>query len=64
MSSGRGLTIESLVWRSSSLSQTGDGVEVALADGQVLVRNTADPQGEPLRLDPDAWKRFIHRTLG
>jgi hypothetical protein len=49
------------VWRKSSLSvDQGDCVEVSdSADGDVLVRDSKDPNGPVLRFTPNEWRAFL-----
>ena len=48
-------------WTKSSLSFSNSNcVEVAnLADGQIGVRDSKDPQGPVLRFTPDEWRAFL-----
>ena len=48
-------------WVKSSLSfSNGNCVEVAsLADSEIGVRNSRDPQGAVLRFTPDEWHAFL-----
>jgi hypothetical protein len=50
----------SATWRKSSYSGSGGGdcAEVASAPGAVLVRDSKDPDGPRLIIDPRAWREF------
>jgi hypothetical protein len=50
-----------VVWRKSTRSGGGNNecVEVAIAPGGVLVRDSKDPDGEHLRLARRAWADFL-----
>jgi hypothetical protein len=51
-----------IVWRKSTASNSGGCVEVAVADGLVLIRDSANPDGVMLRLPPGAWSAFLARA--
>ncbi|MGW4895131.1 DUF397 domain-containing protein [Kitasatospora sp. NPDC004240] len=53
--------IEDLVWFKSSHSgaEGGQCVEVALAADVVHVRDSKDPEGAVLHVDPGAWTAFV-----
>jgi Domain of unknown function (DUF397) len=53
-----------LNWRTSSHSGNGGGecVEVGVAAGLVVVRDTTDRTGPVLRLSPGAWRRFADQV--
>jgi uncharacterized protein DUF397 len=51
-----------IAWRKSSSSQGSDCAEVAVADGSVLVRDSANRDGVVLRFPPTAWSAFVART--
>jgi Domain of unknown function (DUF397) len=46
-------------WRKSSRSGDGDCVQVALSDGQVLLRDSKDPAGPQLSFTPSEWRAFM-----
>lgn len=46
-------------WRKSSRSDDGNCVEVAFTDDAVLTRDSKNPDGLVLRLDPQQWRSFI-----
>ena len=48
-----------LAWRKSSASDTQGCVEVAVAAGSVLVRDSARRDGAVLRFPPAAWSAFL-----
>jgi len=50
-----------LAWRKSSYSddQGYDCVEVAVHAGQVLVRDSKDPDGPALVFAPSEWRAFL-----
>lgn len=53
-----------LKWAKSSHS-TNDGpacVEVAAIPGNVLIRDSKNPQGPRLSFEPDAWASFLSYT--
>lgn len=48
------------VWRKAQRSMNnGDCVEVALADGKVLVRDSKNPSGPVLEYPAGAWRNFV-----
>jgi hypothetical protein len=57
----RTLDLLHLGWRKSSYSddQGSNCVEVAVVDGQVLVRDSKDPDGPALAFTPSEWRAFI-----
>jgi len=48
-------------WRRSTYCGSSNCVEVAFvtASGDVLVRNSRDPDGPTLRFDPAEWAAFV-----
>jgi hypothetical protein len=49
-------------YKSSHSSQDGNCVEVARnMPGQVAVRDSKNPDGTPLVVSREAWKRFVRR---
>jgi hypothetical protein len=49
-----------LTWRTSSLSDAQNCVEVAdLPDGGAAVRDSKDPEGPVLRFTPAEWAAFL-----
>jgi hypothetical protein len=48
-----------IAWRKSTASAPSNCVEVAVADGSVLVRDSANPDGVVLSLSPAAWSAFL-----
>jgi hypothetical protein len=56
------MDLTSAIWRKSSRSSGNGGqcVEVALnLPGIVAVRDSKDPDGPVLTVEPDAWRGFI-----
>ncbi|MCH0563125.1 DUF397 domain-containing protein [Streptomyces sp. MUM 2J] len=53
-------------WTKSSYStaEGPDCVEVAAAPGTVLVRDSKNPHGPRLALDPTAWATFVPYASG
>jgi hypothetical protein len=51
-----------IAWRKSTASNTQGCVEVAVVDGSVLIRDSANPNGAVLELPPVAWSLFLTRT--
>ena len=49
-------------WRKSTASNSGACVEVAVVDGSVLIRDSANPNGAVLELPPVAWSFFLARA--
>lgn len=47
-------------WRKASYSSTNGGacIEVGNAD-RIVVRDSKDPKGPKLAIQPDAWRNFI-----
>jgi hypothetical protein len=55
-----GAAAASIDWRVSSWCAAGDCVAVGrLPDGQVLLKDTKDPDGPQLRFDADEWRAFL-----
>lgn len=48
-----------IVWRRSTRSGSGNCVEVAVAGGLVLIRDSVNPDGVVLRLPPMRWSAFL-----
>lgn len=50
-----------VVWRKSTRSASGGNecVEVAFGPAAVLIRDSKDPTGGHLRVDPIAWTDFV-----
>jgi Domain of unknown function (DUF397) len=49
-----------LGWRKASRSMgNGDCVEAAQANGQIIMRDSKDPDGSALRYAPSSWLRFV-----
>jgi hypothetical protein len=48
-----------IAWRKSTVSNTGNCVEVAVVDGSVLIRDSANPSGAVLTIPPAAWSAFL-----
>lgn len=46
-------------WRKSSYSGIGNCVEVAGHAGQVLIRDSKNPDGYVLAVTPAAWRDFL-----
>ena len=49
----------SIAWRKSTASNSGACVEVAFANGLVLIRDSADQGGPVLRVPTPAWSAFL-----
>jgi hypothetical protein len=49
-------------WRKSTASNSGGCVEVAVAGGSLLVRDSKNLDGSILRLSPAAWSSFLERA--
>ena len=47
------------VWKKSSASGAAGCVEVAFVQGWVLVRHSANPEGDVLRFSLSAWNSFL-----
>jgi len=52
----------SVGWRKSTASNSGGCVEVGMAAGSLLVRDSKNPAGPVLRLSPAAWSSFLERA--
>jgi hypothetical protein len=52
-----------IAWRKSTASNTGNCVQVAVAGGSVLVRDSANPR-VVLALPPAAWSVFLVHARG
>jgi hypothetical protein len=50
---------QSIVWRKSTVSNTGGCVEVAVRDGSVLIRDSKNPGGAVLSLSSAVWSAFL-----
>jgi Domain of unknown function (DUF397) len=50
---------DTVQWRTSSYCDTSLCVEVTVADGAVLVRQSGDPDGPRLSFSPAEWRAFI-----
>lgn len=53
---------ETPIWRKSTRSSNGGDTCVEVADnlpGRVLVRDSKDPSGPIITVDPVAWRAFI-----
>lgn len=48
-----------VAWDKPSHCQHGDCVKVGHSKGQVLMRDSKDPDGPVLRLTKDQWQQFI-----
>jgi hypothetical protein len=51
-----------IVWRKSEVSGTTNCLEVAVAAGSVLIRDSANPEGVVLEFPPAAWSIFLVRA--
>lgn len=51
-----------IAWRKSTASNSNGCVQMAVAEGAVLVRDSGNPDGVVLRLPPAAWSAFLART--
>ena len=53
-------------WKKSSKSVTGDNncVEVAVATGEILVRDSKNPDAANLRFSPESWSAFLTGLRG
>lgn len=51
--------IPSLSWLRSSRCDNGACVEVALHDGDVVVRDSKEPHGPLLRFSRQEWEAFV-----
>ncbi|MCP2337521.1 DUF397 domain-containing protein [Actinomadura rupiterrae] len=48
-------------WVKSSYSTNGgDCVEAAVLDGLGLIRDSKDPDGPAIGLEPEAWAQLLH----
>ncbi|MEU7873270.1 DUF397 domain-containing protein [Dactylosporangium sp. NPDC049140] len=47
------------VWRHSSASGQDGCVEIAERDDSVLIRDSKNPDGPMLAVDPRDWRRFV-----
>ena len=48
-----------IAWRKSTKSAPSNCVEVAVAGGSVLIRDSANPDGVVLSLSPAVWSAFL-----
>lgn len=51
-----------LTWRRASHCHTGECVEVAAHDGEILVRDSTQPQCAVLRYSAEEWQLFISQV--
>jgi hypothetical protein len=53
-----------LIWRKSSRSNSAGGncVEIAVSAGQVLLRDSTNPSGPRLTIDPLSFRTFLTAT--
>jgi hypothetical protein len=52
-----------VLWRKAALCATGECIEVAQVDGEVRIRNSADP-ALVLRCSLDEWRAFARGIKG
>ena len=52
----------SIGWRKSTASNSGACVEVRVAGGSLLVRDSKNPGGPVLRLPPAVWTSFLEHA--
>ncbi|SNY70779.1 DUF397 domain-containing protein [Paractinoplanes atraurantiacus] len=50
---------DELRWRRARRCSGGTCVEVAQADGNILVRDSKNPGGAVLCFDPSEWRAFV-----
>ncbi|MFF5080650.1 DUF397 domain-containing protein [Actinoplanes sp. NPDC000266] len=50
---------DELRWQRSRRCSSGTCVEVAQADGNILVRDSKNPGGAVLSFDPSEWRAFV-----
>ena len=48
-----------ITWRKSTASNSGTCVEVAVAGGSVLIRDSVNPDGPVMRVSTAAWSVFL-----
>lgn len=53
-----------LVWRKSRQSDSGHCLEVAFAEGAVLLRDSKHPTGTVLSIPLTAWTAFVAHVRG
>ena len=53
-----------IAWRKSTASDSGNCVEVAIAEGSVLIRDSANRDGVMLRFSPAVWCAFLECERG
>jgi hypothetical protein len=51
-----------IIWRKSTASGAGNCVEIAFADGSILVRSSRDPLGAVLSFSRQEWLAFLERA--
>lgn len=49
-------------WRTASFCAAGECVQVAQRDGVIMLRDSAQPDGDVLRYAPEQWRSFL-RTV-
>jgi len=55
--------LRQLTWRKAQCSMNnGDCVEVAVADGKVVVRDSKNPDGTWLVYDAPSWRAFLENA--
>jgi len=50
---------DSMVWKKSSASDSGNCVEVAMHGPWILLRDSKDPAGPRLRFNAAEWSAFL-----
>jgi len=53
-----------IAWRKSTASNSGSCVEVAVADGLILIRDSANQDGVVLRFSSAVWSAFLAHARG
>ena len=53
-----------IAWRTSTATDSGNCVEVAVASGSVLVRDSRNRSGAVLQFPPATWSAFLAQTRG
>lgn len=48
-----------IAWRKASFCASGECVEVTQRDGMILMRDSKEPDGNPLRYTAEEWKTFL-----
>ena len=52
-------SFQTVQWRKATRCGTAACVEVARVGNEILIRDSKDPEAEPLRFSPPEWAAFV-----